>query len=63
MLAVALNAERFAPLALAQRTMLGVDLPLVFLPDPLPGRDPVEILAIADSAYPEMLASLVRGQH
>ena len=59
-LAVALTAERFAPLALAQREMLGIDLPIIFLPDPLPGRDPVEIVAIADRAYPELLAALVR---
>jgi hypothetical protein len=57
--AVALNAERFAPLAIAQRTMLGLDLPIVFLPDPLKGREPSEIRAIADEKYLEMLTHVI----
>ena len=61
-MAVAFNAERFAPLALVQRDMLGLDLPIIFLPDPLRGRDPEEIRAVADEKYEELLAAvLVRG--
>ena len=54
-----MNAERFAPLAIAQRAMLGLDLPIVFLPDPLVGRERAELESIADEKYLEMLTHVI----
>jgi hypothetical protein len=60
-LAVAFNAGRFAPLARAQCAMLGLELPIVFLPDPLRGRPEAEIRAVAESKYEEFLSHVIEA--
>jgi hypothetical protein len=39
--------------------MQGVELPIIFLPDPLAGRPEEEIITVADAAYEELRLILV----